>query len=318
MAEVVDNAEVLRVTGLTPTPEAVPPPEGSTPAADASSEDVPKLPDEPAGGSGEETTSTQGDEPPRRKPAQGVQKFIDRKNEEISSLRDNLSRTQGTLQALQQVYLTERMQAEGRQVPAAPTQGYQGDPNDPKPDPNKYPTWEAGQEAVSAWVSRNETKRALDQRMAEYLTFAQRAEMANRQQQYVGAVAGRLAAASLDGGKRFEDWSDKSEAAWHRPTTAAMVDAIARSADPAGVMHFLASNEQAHARVYQADPAETYQIITRIETALAAQRVSKAPPPARPVAGRGSGVSGPVYSDNMTPEQHRAWAAKNGQTRGLR
>jgi hypothetical protein len=303
--------EVLQPTGLTPSDAPVVESVAGveTVAADAPQGDVPKLPDESASGNVENGQPSQGDEvlaaelgeEPKR-PPKGVGKFIANLREENRQANDRAARAEAVASMLMQ-----QQQRPPQQV--AP-------PQDAPPNPLKFDTWEEGQRAIAEWSATRAARAENAQFLNALVTAAQRTQAMQAQQYQEAQIDQRIGQSVEKQAKAFGDWNDLREKAMEMPVSPAMRQAIAESDNPAAVMHFLAKNDQAHAQLLLSSPQEVFRRVGRIEASLSTPAISSAPPPAKPVGNRGPSIAN--YTETMTPEQHKAFLAKSGQTRGIR
>jgi hypothetical protein len=307
--------DVLQVTALTPST----PVEGTVPAAPtapqmpearpveqpAATEEVPQdttaqAPAAPA----EEGEGVSHETPPAKKPSRGVQKALDRLTAEREEARQQASAATAALAAVV-------MQNQQRQAPrVAPPQV------DQAPKRENFNDWEAFNRAVTQYESRNTSRQEVRQELGNFLRT-----IANEQnQQAIAQEANRLARKVMDSNakapERFPDWEDAVVAS-DVPMPRSLAHAITLSDDPALVMHHLGIHPEEHERVNQMSPAEQLLYVGKVTASAPQAAISKAPPPAKPIGG-GKSQATPQYSENMTPDQHRAWMAKQGLTRGLR
>jgi hypothetical protein len=303
--------DVLQVTALTPST----PVEGSVPAAPtapqmpearpveqpAATEEAPQdttaqAPAAPA----EEGEGVSHETPPAKKPSRGVQKALDRLTAEREEARQQASAATAALATLV-------MQNQQRQAPrVAPPQV------DQEPKREKFNDWETYNRAATRYDSRQEVR----QELGNFLRT-----IANEQnQQAIAQEANRLARKVMDSNakapERFPDWEDAVVSS-DVPMPRSLAHAITLSDDPALVMHHLGIHPEEHERVNQMSPAEQLLYVGKVTASAPQAAISKAPPPAKPIGG-GKSQATPQYSDNMTPEQHRAHMVKQGLTRGLR
>lgn len=309
-----ENDEVLHVTGLTPTAPAEPEP---TPAAPSAPAEVAQPEEQPAASADapQEPTAqapaapTEGDdEAPQepKKPSRGVQKALDRLTERATRAEESNAQLSSALAAVL---------AQLKQQPQAATP----EPvKEEAPAREKFADWESHNRALAQWEARQAATQVVKDAFGKFIggiSQEQQKQVAQRQAQ---SLAMKLQEATTKGAERFPDWDDKVLAS-DAPMSPSLTHAIALSDDPAMVMYHLGSHPQEHAKLMQMSPEQQlYQVGRIIASAQVPPSPSKAPPPAKPIGSTKSTPSTQAYTDEMTPEQHRAYMRKQGADRGLR
>ena len=326
MAEPAEVNDVLQVTGLTPSTPAAPEPAPS--AAPSESEAQPaehpaaaeaveaesataQTPDAP---SEKVSRETEGEVVPApQKPSRGVQKALDRLTREREEARTQNVQLSTALATVLQQLQANRQPAET--APQRPTQVVQAET---QPDRKDYPDWEAFNRATAQWEARQASTQVVRQELGNFVRAIVGQQVQTNAQAESQALLAKLNDARAKAPERFADWDDKVVAS-DAPMSPSLMHAITLSDDPALVMHHLGVNPEEHAKLLAMSPAQQlYQVGRIVASGQPQTRVSNAPPPARPVGGAKGGQTGLQYSDNMTPDQHRQWVAKQGLSRGLK
>ena len=306
--------ETLKVTGLTPAdipapepaPEAAPPqgeaqqagdsatPEAAAPAAEPATAQAPAA-------SPEDGSEVVGEAPQPPKPSRGVQKALDRltaraTQAEAAAARNAEIATQA---------LAALNQAKPAAQPAAETEK--------APDPSQFKTWEEFNRETARYEGRQEAKRLTQSILGDFVSNIVRTAETQKAAQDQQQVRSRIAQAYAEGPTRFADWDDVVTAS-DMPVPPLLQQAIARSADPAAMAHYLGTNPEVHRKLVSADPMDALRAFGMIEASLKAPVAvkSKAPPPAHPVGGRASS-SPNVYRDDFTPAQHKVWLERQAK-----
>jgi hypothetical protein len=327
MAEPVEVNDVLHVTGLTPSipavpepePSAAPIPEGeeakpagepaaaeSAPEADPSTAQTPDA-HEGAVAAGEATQEGE----PAKKPARGVQKALDRLTREREEANLRAAQAIGAFQALQ-----AQIQAGRQPEQAKPTQAV---PTEQAPERKDFADWEAFNRATAQWEARQASTQVVRQELGNFVRALVGQQVHQTAQAEAAAKVERVAQANVKARERFPDWDEKVLAS-EAIIPPSLYDAIAESSDPALVMHHLGVHPEEHAKLSKMTAKQQLMAVGQIVASANSSppRVSNAPAPARPVAAVRGAQGGSQYTDNMTPEQHKAYMRKQGLDRGLK
>jgi len=322
MAEPAEVDGVLQVTGLT---QVTPADSEPAPSAAPSEETYEAQPaEEPAAASEDDSTTQTSDAPegevsrgtdgelqaaPAKKPSRGVQKALDRLTERAVKAETHANEVSGALAAVLQ-QLNNQRQAPASKPPTKEEQIIADGP----PSREKYPDWEAFNEAKADYVAAIRVRKELGNFVKALVGQQQHNAALSESQQLMN----KLEQARAKAPERFADWDEVK--ASDAPISPSLFHAITISDDPALVMHHLGIHPDEHAKLLQMSPAQQlYQVGRIVASGQSTQSVvSRAPAPARPVAAVRGGVGSSQYGENMTPEQHKAWIKKQGVDRGIR
>ncbi len=295
-----------------PAPSAV-----ENPAATSASADTPVTPgttDQPIDNARDPETQAQAPEPDRertgetesersdgerrRRPDRGLQ----RRFEEITRKNDELSGQVRTLMDL----VTRGQQPQQRQAAA---------PDDPEPQESQFSDWREYQRSLAKWEGRNETRRILAERDAQFQRqHAERTqqEQVQQAQQAIGSMQSHLAQKMVEAAAKFPDYHDVIESS-NFDFPVALQASIAASEVPGEVAYYLAQNESVARQLAKLDPIRMSQYVARIAFAMKGSSTTRSNTPAPGKPGASRGTSALAYPENATPEQHLAWVERQGK-----
>lgn len=306
---------VIQVTGLTPesVPDAPAAPlempagteavgnsrEAEPAEQPAAAEDEQQATPQAADAPNEQESAEPTPEPPK-KPARGVQKALDRLTARATAAEQQRDQSNAALQEI-----VARFAASQRQQPAPQP----APPQDTAPKREQFADWEQYNQALAVHAAEQASARMLTQTFQQlgHQVKIQQAVQAVQQEQF--ALNQKLAKALDKAPQRFKDWDDVVVGS-DAPLPPSLERALKLSEDPALVAHYLGANPDAHARMLRMSPEQQLYEVGRIVASSSPTVVSKAPRPAKPVGGNRAGVGSLEYNENFTPQQHKAWLAR--------